>query len=271
MEESLTQGDTQAVASQELTTQPVALPTADGNQETISNQEEIQGQEAVSTTPAQTNPSGDVDDDSLVKFAKGQGYSEEDVVNMTDREKKTLLSLKKNVDQFRNPDKKLTEQVSTVVDAPVAGEPDEATFKREFRAYKYEKQVDEFWKDEKKDRSLEPAMARILNDKIAELAPQIGEQEARKYAFNLSRDLSTLYAQAQLASGVLSTVNPEAIRQEERDSIKKQIAAAPDAAHAVQTGPTSRPKVTMDWIRDEYNSKNPEHVKLVNEFYGAQK
>ncbi len=270
MEESLTQSAPQVTASQEPTVQTVAQPTADGNQETISTQEPVQGQEAVSTTPAETNPSGVADDDGLAKFAKGQGYTDEDVANMSEREKKTLLSLKKNVDQFRNPDKKLTDQVVETVDAPVQGESEDDSFKREFRAYKYEKQVDDFWKDGNKDRSLEPAMAKILNDKVAELTPVLGEAEARKYAFNLSRDLNTLYVQAQIATGGVTTgATIEAVRQEERDSIKRQIAAAPEAAHAVQSAPQSQPKVTLDWIRTEYNSKNPEHVKLVNEFYSA--
>lgn len=272
MEESLTNGAQQPVASQEPTTPVVETPVADGNQETISTQEpQGEGQEAVSTTPAQTNPSGDADEDGLAKFAKGQGITEEEFSSLSERELKLLKVAKDNQSAARNKpaDKKLTEQVVESVDSPTGQETEDEAFKREFRAYKYEKQVDDFWKDESKDRSLEPAMAQILNDKVAELTPVLGEQEARKYAFNLSRDLNTLYAQAQLQSGVLSNVNPEAIRQEERDSIKRQIAAAPDAAHAVQSAPTAQPKVTLDWVRTEYNSKNPEHVKLVNEFFGG--
>ncbi len=268
MEESLTQGVPQEVASQEPTTQPVTAPTADGNQETISNE---QSNEAVSTTPADNQPSGGTEDENLAKFAKGQGYSDEDIAQMTEREKKTLLSLKKNVDTFRNPDKKITETVSSIVDTPVQGESDNEVVLREIREYKYNKQVDSFWKDGNKDRSLEPIMATILNDKLAELTPQIGKDEARKYVFNLSRDFDTLYAQAKIKSDAFS---PEAAkeegRREERDSIKRQLAAAPDAAHAVQPTVKSTPKVTLDWIRNEYDSKNPEHVALVNAFYGKK-
>lgn len=269
MEESLTQGVTQEVAPQEPTTQPAEQPKADGNQETISGE---QSQETVSTTPAEQKQSGVADDDGLAKFAKGQGYSDEDIAKMSEREKKTLLSLKKNVDTFRNSDKKITEQVASMVDTPGINETEDESFKREFRQYKYERQVDQFWTNSKKDRSLEPTMVQILEDKKAELTPILGEDKAKEYVFNLSRDLDTLYTQAQIKSGAF---NPEATkeeaRREERDSIKKQMAAAPETAHAVQNSTSTQPKVTLDWIRDEYNSKNPEHVALVNEFFGSKK
>lgn len=266
MEESLTQGSEQPAASNEPTASLNTKPKADSNQETISTPS-TEGNEEVSTATA-TNQTSGGEDDGLAKFAKGQGYSDEDIAQMTEREKKTLLSLKKNVDNFRNSDKKLTEQVSEVIDAPEANETDDATFKREFRQYKYEKQLDQFWSDSKRDRNLEPTMAKILNDKKAELTTILGEKKAKEYCFALSRDLPTLYAQALVESGQFNpTANIEEARKEERDSIKRQIAAAPEAAHAVKNSTTSSPKVTLDWVRTEYNSKNPEHVQLVNEFF----
>lgn len=269
MEESLTQGDAPITASVEPTVQSSVEPKADGNQDAIS-QPSTEGNEAVSTTPAQNN-SGDVDEDGLAKFAKGQGI--EDFDNLSDRERKLLKIAHDNQKAYRKTnDKKITEQVVESVDSPKTNETEDESFKREFRQYKYEKQVDDFWKDTNKSRSLEPIMAKILSDKKAELVPLIGEDEAKKYCFNLSRDLDTLYVQAQVKSG---TYSPEAAkeegRQEARDSIKRQIAAAPDAAHATQNSTATQPKVTLDWVRNEYNSKNPEHVKLVNEFFGNKK
>jgi hypothetical protein len=114
-------------------------------------------------------------------------------------------------------------------------------------------------------------MARILKDKKAELIPLIGEKQAKDYCFNLSRDLNTLYIQAQVESG---TYNPQAAieeaRREERDSIKRKLNAAPEGAHAVQTSTNSKPKITVEWIRNEYNSKNPEHRKMIDEFYSTK-
>lgn len=270
MEESLTQGNSQNAASvNESTVTPGETLTADGNQEAIS-QPSQEGNEAASTATAQIQTSGG-EDDGLAKFAKGQGYTDEDIADMTDREKKTLLSLKKNVDNFRNADKKITEQVNESVDGPIANETENQLISREIRQYKYEKQVDKFWENENKDRNLEPIMAKILNDKKAELIPVLGEEEAKKYCFALSRDLNSLYNQAQIESG---TYSPDAAkeegRREERDSIKRKIAASPDGAHAMQNSNNSQPKVTLEWVKNEYNSKNPEHVKLVNEFFGKK-
>lgn len=273
MEESLTQGDITTAASQEPTVTANIEPTADVNQETISNTS-AEVNEEVSTATAQTQSSGG-EDDGLAKFAKGQGI--DNIGSMTERELKLLKIAHDNQKAYRKTnDKKLTDQVVEIVDIPKKDETEDESFKREFRQYKYEKQVDSFWspdeKGNKKDRSLEPTMAKILNDKKAELTPLIGEDEAKKYCFNLSRDLNTLYVQAQIETG---TYNPEAAkeeaRREERDSIKKKIAAAPEGAHAVQSSMSSKPKITMDWIRNEYNSKNPDHVKMVNEFFSSKK
>lgn len=271
MEESLTQGDAANAASNiEPTVVASTEPTADGNQETISTPSN-EGSEAVSTTTADNNTSGGDDNDVLAKFAKGQGYTDEDIAGMTEREKKTLLSLKKNVDNFRNQPSKIANEVSTTVDAPREGETDSEFAAREIRQFRYEKYVDKFWQDESKDSSLEPIMGNILREKQAELTPILGEEKAKEYCFALSRDLNTLYAQAQMIKG---NNTPEAAiqeaRREERDSIKKQLNAAPDAAHAVQGAPKSQPKVTLEWIRNEYDSKNPEHVALVDAFYGKK-
>lgn len=267
MEESLTQGDAPQTAPVTGSTVDASTePKADGNQETISTE---QSQEAVSTATANTETDGS-QDDGLAKFAKGQGIDSLD--GMSERELKLLKIARDNQTAYRKTnDKKITEQVTATVDIPVAGESENASVVREIRAFKYEKQVDSFWADDKRDRNLEPVMANILKDKQAELAPQIGEDEARKYAYNLSRDLDTLYAQALIKSG---TYNPEALqqeaRQEERDSIKRKLSAAPNGAHAAQNTTATQPKVTLDWVRTEYNSKNPEHVKMVNDFFGKK-
>lgn len=268
MEESLTQDDPSTVAAQVAsTTESNDQSQADGNQETISTE---QSQEAVSTATANKETSGG-QDDSLAKFAKGQGIDSLD--DMSERELKLLKIARDNQTAYRKTnDKKLIEQINEIVTTPGAQETEDEEFKREFKQYKYEKQVDNFWKDDKKDSKLEPVMARILSDKQAELTLLIGEKEAKAYCYNLSRDLNTLYIQAQIESG---TYDPEVAkqeaRQEERDSIKRKIAAAPDGAHASQNTTAVQPKVTLDWIRNEYNSKNPDHVKLVNAFYENRK
>lgn len=267
MEESLTQGATPTDGLQEQpTVQPVEAPTAESqSQETISGDNT---QEAVSTTPANPNPSGEVEtDDGLAKFAKGQGISEEDFNSLSERELKLLKVAKDNQSAARNKptDKKLTE-ANDLVDAPKQGATEDEEFKREFRQYKYERQTDSFFSQEGRNRELEPVMAQILSDKVKELTPTLGEQEARKYAFNLSRDLGTLYDMAQIKSG---SFDPQAAkeegRREERDSIRQQSSAAAPQAHAVTPGSPSTPKVDRDWLDNTYDPKNKEHQTLLAE------
>lgn len=266
MEESLTQEGLETAASvNETTAQVPDESKADSNQETNSSE---QSTGDVSQATAESKEESGEQDASLVKFAKGQGI--EDVTNLSNRELNLLKIARDNQKAYRQTsDKRLTEEVAISVDAKKAEDSEDDIFKREFRAYRYEKQVDDYWKTGKKDRDLEPVMANILREKVTSLTPVIGEAEAKKYAYTLSRDLDTLYAQALMQSGGISQeASIELARQEERESIKKKLNAAPESAHAVQTV-TNKPKINLDWIRNEYDSKNPEHVKMVNEFYGA--
>ena len=267
--ESLTDG---SAVDTSLQTQPTGdatgVTSADAsNQETISTG---QPNEAVSddSTAQVTNEGGAAEtDEGLAQFAKGQGISEEDFATLTEREKKLLKVAKDNQTAARNKpaDKSLGEANSEIVDAPTGNETEDESFKREFRQYKYERMADQFWSQEGRDRSLEPAMVGLLNKKIEELTPSLGEAEARKYAFNLSRDLDTLYNLAAIESG---TYDPQAAKQEgrreERDSIRRQSAASAPEAHATASAPASS-KIDLAWIQDTYDSSNPEHIKMLDE------
>lgn len=263
MEESLTQGGStdSGLQTQPTTDSSVVTPTADGNQETISTE---QSTEAVSTTPAQTNNDGGAveTDDGLAKFAKGQGI--EDISQLSEREQKLLKVAHDNQKFARSntPEKKLSD-VNELVDTPKQGATEDEEFKREFRQYKYERQTDQFWSADGRDRTLEPTMVQILNDKVAELTPVIGADKAKEYAFNLSRDLPTLYNLAQIQTG---TFDPQAAkeqgRREERDSIRNKAGAEAPAAHA--TSPvTSSTKVDKAWIQSTYDPNNAEHRQLL--------
>lgn len=267
--ESLTDGSVvdSGLDNQPTTEAPEQTSADATHQETISNG---QPNEAVSddSTAQVTNEGGAAEtDEGLAQFAKGQGINEEDFATLTEREKKLLKVAKDNQTAARNKptDKTLSDANSDLVDAPKAGESEDESFKREFRQYKYERQADQFWSSDKRDRALEPVMVGLLNQKIEELTPSLGEAEARKYAFNLSRDLPTLYNLAAIESG---TYDPQAAKQEgrreERDSIRRQSAASAPEAHATASAPASS-KIDLTWVQDTYDSSNPEHRKLLDE------
>jgi len=239
-------------------------PTADAtNQETISP---AQATEAVSDdSTAPTNVSGaDETDEGLAKFAKGQGISDEDFTALSEREKKLLKLAKDNQTAARNKpaDKPLSEAVKETQGTPTNETDNDATL-REIRQFRYERETENFF--EGKDRSLEPTMAEILNKKLVQLTPSLGEEEAKKYVFNLSRDLDTLYNMAQIETGKF---DPNAAkqegRQEERDSIRRQAGAAAPEAHATSSAPASS-KIDLAWVQNTYDSNNPEHRKILDE------
>jgi len=246
MQESLTEGNEINVASNEPTTQSNNNPAAETNQEAISN-------EPATNVTANTNKS---DDEGLTNFAKSQGI--ESLEDLSDREKRLLKIARDNQKSYRQEKtSKITdvhEKLNTVDD----NGDDTTKFKQEFNQFRYEQKTSKFWSDENKNKNLEPEMVKILNEKA--------EQFGQEYAKNLSNDLEALYNIA-LAQQSISG-NEDEIRKEERDSINRKLNASATGSHAstsqAATGPV---KIDSDWIRNEYNSKNPEHRALVDAYY----
>lgn len=264
MSESLTEGgidNTGLENNQPTGNESVQNPEAESNnQETISRE---QSQEAVSQdnaptnqTQTQQNGGSQNDDDGLAKFAKSQGFDPE---NLTDGERKALKIAHDNQKAYRNSsnEAKVTD-VNKELNTPKADATDDEKFRSEFRQFKYEQQTNQFWSDTAKDKTLEPTMVEILNEKK--------EQYGADYARTLSQDLPTLYDLARLKSGAGSATNvdTEAIRREERESIRQQSNASAGQAHAVtQSQPGT--KVDMDWLQNTYDSSKPEDRKLLDE------
>lgn len=253
-----------ASTTEPTVTAPVQEPTAETvNQETISHE---QSQEAVSQTTAQTqtpnNGGGQNDDDGLAKFAKSQGF---DLDTAGDDVKRALKIAHDNQKAYRNTtnEKKVTDAAAEL-NAPEAGESEDAKFRKEFQQFKYEQTTNKFWEAPGNDgqpvhnRALEPAMVEILNEKK--------ELYGADYARTLSQDLPTLYGLAQLKSGAGngSQVDTEAIRREERESIRQQQTASSGVAHAV-TQNNGSTKLDRQWLETTYDPSNPEHIKLVDE------
>jgi len=258
MSESLTgEPVTQPASVPEPTGNEVIVPApAESNQETISGE---QSQEAVSTTtPTNNQPEGAVNtDDSLAKFAKSQGINEEEYSSLSDREKKLLKIASDNQKAFRSQDSPKLTDVSTSLSEVKPDATDEEKFRGEFNQFRYEQKTSQFWAGDGRDKTLEPIMVEILNEKKA---------VDKNYAKALSNDLDTLYDLAQARSGKSSgsSANEEAIRREERESINQRSNAGAPAAHASSSAPTSS-KIDLAWVQNEYDSNNAEHVKLLDE------
>jgi len=273
MNNSPTEGVEQLPASNEPTgNTEVQLQSAEQSNQDANSRE--QSQESVSDDTAnqeqkQTQQTGGESntDDGLAKFAKSQGFELE---TASDDIKRLLKVAHDNQKAARSskPSKSIVDATESLGDG---------SLQAEVAQLKYDRKVDKFWSNQNHDKSLEPVMIEILNEKQAnmeaELVSSMGlekaQEAAKNYAFQLSRDLDTLYGFAQLKNGANNNgnVDVEAIRREERESINRQIAGGAPQAHATQSGPATTIKVTAEWIRNEYNSKNPEHRALVDAFY----
>ena len=268
MSESLTGEPVATPASNEPTGQEQQQPTAESTQETISTEQSSQAtgktsQEAVSTDTAQkqTN-SGVAVDDGLAKFAKSQGI--EDLESLSDRERNLLKIASDNQKAYRSNQKasKIADTVKELT-KPAEDADDNEKFRSEFNQFRYEQKTSEFWSGDH-NKELEPTMVQILNEKK--------EQFGDEYARNLSNDLDTLYGMAQLKTGSISgpIVDENKIRQEERDSINKQLTSGAPQAHAV-TQSTANTVIDSEWIENTYEPGNAEHEKLLQAAMTAQR
>ena len=253
MENSPTEQVAVTPASNEPTGQEQQQPiSAEQNQETNSRE---QSQGSVSDDTAQQNQtqtqqkgSESTTDDGLAKFAKSQGV--EDVSQLSDRELQFLKIAHDNQKAFREKGSQ-----ASIADATknLGGTDIESRLAQ----LESEKATDKFF-SENRDRSLETKMVEILNEKK--------EQYGKEYAMNLSRDLDALYGLAQVRAGA-SSVDAEAIRREERESINRQMSATAPTSHATQGQRQTGGQIDENWIRTEYDPRNAEHRVLVDQFY----
>lgn len=253
MENSPTEQVAVTPASVEPTGQEQQQPiSAEHNQETNSRE---QSQGSVSDDTAQQNQtqtqqkgSESTTDDGLAKFAKSQGV--EDVSQLSDRELQFLKIAHDNQKAFREKGSQ-----ASIADATknLGGTDIESRLAQ----LESEKVIDKFFSDGR-DRSLETKMVEILNEKK--------EQYGKEYAMNLSRDLDALYGLAQVRTGA-SSVDAEAIRREERESINRQMSATAPTSHATQGQRQTGGQIDENWIRNEYNPRDPEQRALVDQFY----
>ena len=200
-----------------------------------------------------TNTNAD-DDAALASFAKGQGIN--DLSELSDRERSLLKMARDNksaLDKTKQSQPKL-EETST----GLATLGDEATDVQRLAAkvanIEFKENKTKFL--EGKDATLEPVMAQIVADARTEL----GDDAAR----SLLGNLPFLYSLAEGRKPADTSAAVEEARREERSSMNQSLSAGASDAHATNSKPATPIKVTSEWIRNEYNPNNPEHVALVD-------
>lgn len=230
----------------ETTTNPAEQTVQDESTQTSTSQ-------ATEASAGQNNQAGE-DEADLAKFAKGQGIN--DLSELSERERSLLKMARDNksaLDKTKQNQPKLEESSTSLATLG-----DEATEVQKLAAkvadMEFTTKKNKFF--EGKDASLEPVMAQVLAEKR--------EQYGDDYARALLADMPTLYGLAQLQKPVDTSAAVEAARQEERTSMNQTLAAGASDAHATNSKPAAPIKVTAEWIRNEYDSSNPEHRALVD-------
>lgn len=243
--------------------------SADEQQDTGSSDEQSQDSANGSEEPAEqqtTQKTSSDDDDGLAKFAKAQGF---DPDKLTDGEKRALKLARDNQKAFheaRGGKEQLDEAIDTVYDPKAAGENEgmdeyeRRELERDTRLARIEakSELDAYYRQDP-DAS---KYAKEAGEILLEVSKEQGQQAAsvlarnKKYLFTLARDRAGVFN---------SDAARETGRREERESLRKKQEASADAGHATQPGTSTTPKVTRDWVENEYDPSNPEHRKMVDE------
>lgn len=244
-----------SVADNSSTTETTVTP-ADSQATTENNTapEGVTVEQPASTESAPKHNTADDENAALAKFAKGQGIN--DLSELSEREISLLKMARDNksaLDKTKQSQPKL-EETST----GLATLGDEATDVQRLAAkvanIEFKENKAKFL--EGKDASLEPVMAQIVADARVEL----GDDAAR----SLLGNLPFLYSLAEGRKPDDTSAAVEEARREERSSMNQSLSAGASDAHATNSKPATPIKVTSEWIRNEYNPNNPEHVALVD-------
>ena len=210
--------------------------------------------EATSTASAEQNNHAGEDEAALASFAKGQGIT--DLSELSDRERSLLKMARDNKSAFDKTKQNQPKLDETSTSLATLG--NDATDIQKLTAkvanMEFNTKKNKFF--EGKDASLEPVMAQVLAEKR--------EQYGDDYARSLLNDLPTLYALAQVQKPADTSAAVAAAREEERTSINQSLAAGASDAHATSSAPTAPVKITSEWIKNEYDSTNPEHRAMMD-------
>lgn len=250
MEQSTTgQVEDQSVAVNNSSTTETTTNPAEASVQDASTQGAAQ---ATDNSAGQNNQQDDEAD--LAKFAKGQGIN--DLSELSDRERSLLKMARDNKSAFDKTKQNQPKLDESSTELSKLG--DDATDVQKLTAkvanMEFSANKSKFF--EGKDTSLEPVMAQI----VAEKRQQFGDDYARQ----LLSDLPTLYGLAQLQKPADTSAAVEEAKREERTSMNQSLAAGGGDAHATNSKPATPVKVTNEWIRNEYDSTNPEHRALLD-------
>jgi hypothetical protein len=223
------------------------------------------------STQSKETDSSDADDDGLAKFAKSQGF---DFESLSDNELKALKLAHENQKAFRSERQEKKQTNDLQKNLKEATQPNEEELESESPAVaemrrtqamvaqlESKQRVTDFYLDNPEARDYDKEMGEIVKEEAAKFTnPEEGKAAARY----LASDLERLLLLAKARRGTDSSEAIEAARREERESLRREQEGAGESP-AAQTRSQGTPKVTREWVTNEYDPSNPEHQKMVDE------
>ena len=228
-------------------------------QETAVEQTDTDSSQVQESDSDSSSKEENKDDDKFANFAKSQGF---DSSNLTDGERKALKIAHDNVKAYRKTSndkangKKVSEQLAEM-SKPKEGDDTNSVVMKELNLLKAKEANREFWDSHQEDAKYQEDMVKVLKQEEKEF----GEAAAWRLAKNLPRLLREAKSMSEEAS---TNVAIDAAVKAERAKLRKAQEGQADAPHASNNAGKASNKITREWIANTYDSKNPEHRKVLD-------
>ena len=243
--------------SSDLPVETTTEPAVDSVEDTASEETTEPGS---NDSHAEEEP--DKVDADLKRFAKSQGYKDDELEDLSPREIKALTIARKQVQETR---KKLELENKGAIEKEVNEIDKESELgDREYFEFRLKQRdmidnIREYWRSNPDDAQYEAEAVSILQAE----KDRYGTDAMLRLAENMPR----LVREAKHNAGAF---DPEVIaergRKEERERLNKLQSGSADGAHASTSDTPVKDEVTVDWIKSEYDPTNAEHRAKLDKF-----
>lgn len=244
------------------------LPVENTNESAVESVEDTASEE---TTEPGSNDSTNAEesqekvDADLKRFAKSQGYKDEELEDLSPREIKALTIARKQVQETR---KKLELENKGAIEKEVNQVDKESELAdREYFEFRLKQRdmvdnIRDYWRTNPDDAKYEAEAVAILQAE----KERYGVDAMLRLADNMPR----LVREAKHNAGAFNPdVYAEQGRKEERERLNKLQSGSADGAHATTTETPSKDEVTADWVKNEYDPTIPEHRAKLDAFMAS--
>ena len=244
------------------------LPTENTNESAVESVEDTASEVTAEpgsndSTNAEEEPSkADAD---LKRFAKSQGYKDDELEDLTPREVKALTIARKQVQETR---KKLELENKGAVEKAINEIDKESDLSdREYFEFRLKQRdmvdnIRQYWQENPDDKAYEAEAITILQAE----KERYGDDAMLRLAENMPR----LVREAKHNAGAFDPDKlAEKGRKEERERLNKLQSGSADGAHATTSDTPSKDEVNADWVRNVYDPTNEEHRKKLDNFMAS--